>query len=261
MLHSVPRSREMGKPLRAKQINLDKGRREKILKWQGVKANKRVRLGHTGHFGKVDVVPLAGKSSKGGEARSHQEEDAAAAHKPVKIEGRLPGENHRKFLQRVGKETREALANVCIKNRHVSTKRKAYLQGRKDLAKEKKIEAQRCRILDTVSREMRVHDSEAMISLDDAKSSILADMHKDHVRFGEQAERPPQIKISKPLKGLRKEVGINNGHVIGGVPAIPEISGAGKAKREFEMLRQNAVQQYRAMVLKRREGKGQVTLG
>ena len=136
----------MGKPLKAKQLNLSKGQKDRVLKWQGVKMSKRIRLGHTGHFGKVDVVPIEGKPKK------IRNDSNDAEHIPdivsPNLKGKLPGESYAKFLKRVGKETREALVQLTANKRKVSSKRKAYLDGRKDIAKEKKMHLKRAQILD-----------------------------------------------------------------------------------------------------------------
>ena len=93
----------MGKPLKAKQLNLSKGQRDKVLKWQGVKISKRIRLGHTGHFGKVDVVPIEGKPGKV-DKRSQEDCEPLPVVAP-NLKGKLPGESYSKFLKRVGKDT------------------------------------------------------------------------------------------------------------------------------------------------------------
>jgi hypothetical protein len=249
----------MGKPLKAKQLNLCKGQRDKVLKWQGVKMSKRIRLGHTGHFGKVDVVPIEGKPSKV-ENRSQNDTESVPVLAP-NLKGKLPGESYSKFLKRVGKETREALVQLTDNKRRVSAKRKAYLDGRKDMTKERKMQIQRTSIVHQALKEENYRGKKRVkvqedLPLDEAVKLSLAAIDSKQVVFGEQAERPPQIKISKPFKGLKKQLGVNIGFVQGGIPVIPEVSGQERNRREFELLRQNAVQSYREMVQKRREKKG-----
>uniref|UniRef100_A0A7S0MGF1 Uncharacterized protein n=1 Tax=Cryptomonas curvata TaxID=233186 RepID=A0A7S0MGF1_9CRYP len=254
----------MGKPLKAKQLNLSKGQRDKVLKWQGVKMSKRIRLGHTGHFGKVDVVPIEGKPGKV-ENRSQEDSEPLPVVAP-NLKGKLPGESYSKFLKRVGKETREALVQLQDNKRRVSAKRKAYLDGRKDMTKEKKLQIQRISIVQHAIKEENFRGKKRVkveedLPLDEAvKLSLAAIDSKQQVMFGEQAERPPQIKISKPFKGLRKQLGQNIGYVQGGLPVIPQVAGEERNRREFELLRQNAVQSYREMVQKRREKKGMASL-
>ena len=253
----------MGKPLKAKQLNLSKGQRDKVLKWQGVKISKRIRLGHTGHFGKVDVVPIEGKLGKV-ENRNQEDPEPLPVVAP-NLKGKLPGESYSKFLKRVGKETREALVQLQDNKRRVSAKRKSYLDGRKDLTKEKKLQIQRTNIVQQALKEenyrgkKRVKVEEDM-PLDEAVKLSLAAINSKQVMFGEQAERPPQIKISKPFKGLRRQMGRNTGCIQGGLPVISEVDGDERNRREFELLRQNAVQSYREMVQKRREKKGMASL-
>ena len=246
----------MGKPLKAKQLNLSKGQKDRVLKWQGVKMSKRIRLGHTGHFGKVDVVPIEGKPKK------IRNDSNDAEHIPdivsPNLKGKLPGESYAKFLKRVGKETREALVQLTANKRKVSSKRKAYLDGRKDIAKEKKMHLKRAQILDKVKRHEGAFGDlqDDDLPLEETVKSSLATLDSQFVTFGEQAERPPQIKISKPLKGLKKQYDSKAGYIQGGIPAIPELSGHERNRREFEILRQNAVRSYREMVAKKRQTKG-----
>jgi hypothetical protein len=247
----------MGKPLKAKQLNLSKGQRDRVLKWQGVKVSKRIRLGHTGHFGKVDVVPIEGKPKK--IKHDINEEPVAPDIVAPNLKGKLPGESYAKFLKRVGKETRDALVQLNTSKRTVSAKRKAYLDSRKEIVKGKKVQIQRAQILDKVKRQegsaadLRLDDD---VALEETVKKSLSSFDTQYVNFGEQAERPPQIKISKPLKGLKKQPDSKFGFVQGGVPAIPELSGHERNRREFEILRQNAVRSYREMVAKKREKKG-----
>jgi hypothetical protein len=221
--------------------------------------SKRIRLGHTGHFGKVDVVPIEGKPSKV-ENRSQNDTESVPVLAP-NLKGKLPGESYSKFLKRVGKETREALVQLTDNKRRVSAKRKAYLDGRKDMTKERKMQIQRTSIVHQALKEENYRGKKRVkvqedLPLDEAVKLSLAAIDSKQVVFGEQAERPPQIKISKPFKGLKKQLGVNIGFVQGGIPVIPEVSGQERNRREFELLRQNAVQSYREMVQKRREKKG-----
>eukprot|EP00281_Chroomonas_sp_CCMP1168_P027586 CAMPEP_0206244416 /NCGR_PEP_ID=MMETSP0047_2-20121206/18148_1 /ASSEMBLY_ACC=CAM_ASM_000192 /TAXON_ID=195065 /ORGANISM="Chroomonas mesostigmatica_cf, Strain CCMP1168" /LENGTH=85 /DNA_ID=CAMNT_0053669639 /DNA_START=315 /DNA_END=569 /DNA_ORIENTATION=- len=57
----------MGKPLKAKQLK-GSSLRAAVLSRQGVKINKRARLGHTGHFGKVTEIPIDKKPRADGGA-------------------------------------------------------------------------------------------------------------------------------------------------------------------------------------------------
>jgi hypothetical protein len=252
----------MGKPLKAKQLNLSRGQRDRVLKWQGVKINKRIRLGHSGHFGKVDVIPIEGKVRNiGKEADSDKVRKDDQSHSPKKLIEKSPDESFSKFMKRVGKETHETLIQISSKKQKVSSKRKAYLDTRKDNAKCKKLQSERSKIVHRLlleeNRAGLKHDEEEPLSFEAVKKSISSS--EPPVRFGEQAERPPQIKISKPLKGLHK-LSSFNGCVPGGIPAIPELAGHEKSKREFEMLRRNAVQSYRDLTKHRRERKGLLTL-
>ena len=251
-------ARAMGKPLKAKQLNLSKGQRDRVLKWQGVKISKRVRLGHTGHFGKVDVVPIEGKPNKPTSENSKTEDSVLSPN----LTGKLPGESYGKFLKRVGKETREALVQLDASKRKVNAKRKAYLDGRKDTLKERKSQIQRSQILEKVIRQEKDLKSKASegLPLQETVQICFAALDSAKVAFGEQAERPPQIKMSKPLKGLKKKTDPNIGYVQGGVPGIPELSGQEKNRREFEMLRQNAVRSYREIMQKKREKKGMLSI-
>jgi hypothetical protein len=45
------------------------------------------------------------------------------------------------------------------------------------------------------------------------------------------------------------------------MPALPEVGKAASNRREFEMLRKNAISQYRGMMAKKRGEKGMVSIG
>jgi hypothetical protein len=51
------------------------------------------------------------------------------------------------------------------------------------------------------------------------------------------------------------------GYIVGGMPALPEVGKAASNRREFEMLRKNAISQYRGMMAKKRGEKGMVSIG
>mmetsp|Transcript_4035 Transcript_4035/g.8256 ORF Transcript_4035/g.8256 Transcript_4035/m.8256 type:complete len:257 (-) Transcript_4035:391-1161(-) len=240
--------------------------------WLGtcLKVHKRIRLGHSGHFGKVEVIPVLGKpkkpeTDKKGRKRKNKfkedaeesgagaiEEDDIVDHDMLEKQQeqrteRLPGESFSKFMKRLNKETREKLLKEASKAQRVNEKRKDYLQKRKLEKKVAKAEKQ--------VRVIRP-DDEAGAKSEPASSSVP--------RFGEQADRPPQIRLEKALRGLHKPVpaGSNGkGYVVGGMPAIPEVGGAEKRRREMEMLRKSAIQQYRNVVQAKRENSGHVSLG
>ncbi len=78
----------------------------------------------------------------------------------------------------------------------MSQKRKEHLQKRKEKKKASKA--------DKVVKALGGGDSD-----DEAKDRIQEKMkleEKMYVRFGEQADRPPLIKLDKPLKGLQRQV-------------------------------------------------------
>ena len=79
----------------------------------------------------------------------------------------------------------------------VSQKRKEHLQKRKE--KKKEIKAEK------LVKSLRGDDSDD----EDVKQRINEKLkleEKMYVKFGEQADRPPLIKLDKPLKGLQREV-------------------------------------------------------
>ena len=55
----------MGKPLKSRALQSG-SLRKSVLGRQGVSVQKRKRLGHTGHFGKVEQVPIERKPAKPG---------------------------------------------------------------------------------------------------------------------------------------------------------------------------------------------------
>jgi hypothetical protein len=87
--------------------------------------------------------------------------------------------------------------HACFLHVQVSTKRKEHLQKRKDKKKEVKA--------DKLIKNLRSDDSDD----EDAQHKVEQKLkleEKMYVRFGEQAERPPLIRMDKPLKGLHKQV-------------------------------------------------------
>jgi hypothetical protein len=85
---------------------------------------------------------------------------------------------------------------VIVVHAQVSQKRKEHLQKRKEKKKEVKAEK--------LIKNLRGDDSD-----EDANQKVEQKLkleEKMYVRFGEQAERPPMIKLNKPLKGLQKQV-------------------------------------------------------
>jgi hypothetical protein len=142
----------MGKPLKTKALNSSGSVKSSVLARQGVKINKRIRLGHTGHFGKITEVPLDVKPKKpkskfnkfkkdtSGEVdqsethdQKREKEDAESvsssrphggnganpdAEKNDRVE-RLPGESFCKFMKRLNRETTEKLIEQSSKARKV----------------------------------------------------------------------------------------------------------------------------------------------
>ena len=174
----------MGKPLRSKNIN--PRLRNDVLAHQGVKINKRKRLGHSSHFGKIEQVPIERKPSKNIAIDERKKEELDKAKTKTKLDGRLPGEKFKTFIKRISKETREMIMNSARSSTKSSQKRKDFLNRLKEEKKEKK-----------KSKKAPRPSEEESDPEDDGQGAP---------KFGEQAYRPPIIKVSKPLKGLNKPV-------------------------------------------------------
>eukprot|EP00960_Hanusia_phi_P076396 768555-Hanusia_phi.AAC.3 len=172
----------MGKPLKTRSIN--PRLRNDVLAHQGVKINKRRRLGHSSHFGKIEQVPIERKPSKNIAVSDRKSEDEEKAKPKTKLDGRMPGEKFKTFIKRISKETREMIINSARSSTKSSQKRKDFLNRLKEEKKEKK----------KAKKIVRTTEEE----------SDLDDKEPDVPKFGEQANRPPIIKVSKPLKGLNK---------------------------------------------------------
>jgi hypothetical protein len=151
-----PTPDNMGKPLKQKALSSSGSLRSAVLSRQGVKINKRKRLGHSGHFGKITEVPIDrkpkdkkakskfnkfkqdGKEQSEGEAHGGKRDqqlagdDESAASRPHgggdggKSEKasddrvqRLPGESFCKFMKRLNRETTEKLIEQSSKARKV----------------------------------------------------------------------------------------------------------------------------------------------
>lgn len=148
--------------------------RAAVLVRQGVKINKRARLGHTGHFGKVLEVPVErvgkgvkaagdeGKKKKGkfnkfkerggavailapgggggGERKEERGRDLDSAgagnHNGGKSDRveRVPGESFCKFMKRLNTETREKLNEQAAKATKVGVFSRAERQGGSKMA-------------------------------------------------------------------------------------------------------------------------------
>jgi len=222
----------MGKPLKSKHLNRHKRLRDQVLSRQGVAAGKRKRLGHSSHFGKVEEVPIVRKPSKSGSAAEEQgagkkkkskfnkfkqttadggsgDEEAAqgveeaaareaAAEKPKKegIDARLPGESFTKFMKRLNKETQQMLVDQAGKATHVAEKRKNFLNQRKKERKEKIITKRKG--LHKLKDDSEGEDDQ-VLSEEQVRASVQA-----APKFGEQVDRPPIIRMNKPLTGLFK---------------------------------------------------------
>lgn len=229
----------MGKPLKSKHLNKHKRLRDQILSRQGVAAGKRKRLGHSSHFGKVEEIPIARKPSKGAAlesaARKEEEEgppckrkkskfnkfkqdaaneegvlaeetreevdevpdmENADKHKKTGIDARLPGETFTKFMKRLNKETQQMLVDQATKSTHVAEKRKNFLNQRKKERRDR-IAARR-KGLHKI-KEDNENEDEIALSEEQVRASVQA-----APKFGEQVDRPPIIRMNKPLKGLLK---------------------------------------------------------
>lgn len=159
----------MPKPLKSKHLNKHKRLRDQVLSRQGVGDGKRKRLGHSSHFGKIEVIPIVRKSKDAGGAEVNvpgqkkqkskfnkfkgegdagaegectpqprgQEQESAERAKKEGIEGRLPGESFTKFMKRLNTETQQMLVTQATKATHVVEKRKNFLNQRKKERKEK----------------------------------------------------------------------------------------------------------------------------
>jgi hypothetical protein len=145
----------MGKPLKQKALNSSGSLRAAVLSRQGVKLNKRKRLGHSSHFGKMTEVPIDRKpkekkarskfnkfkkdgieqneSEPHGGNRDQQfagDESAASSRshggdtgkseevKDDRVQ-RLAGESFCKFMKRLNRETTEKLIEQSSKARKV----------------------------------------------------------------------------------------------------------------------------------------------
>mmetsp|Transcript_59695 Transcript_59695/g.158892 ORF Transcript_59695/g.158892 Transcript_59695/m.158892 type:complete len:234 (+) Transcript_59695:49-750(+) len=223
----------MGKPLKAKQLNISTLQRDRVLKWQNVKVNKRIRIGHSGHFGKVEVVPLERGSGDG------KQSERERADSTPQLKDRLPNESHSKFMKRIAKETQDALVDLSSKTRIVKEKKKSFLAGRKEISKDRKLAHERNQLLSKIIPDLSELEDQS------CDSEKISEVIKNRIAnisqpaFGHQAERPPQIKLSKPLKGLKKKSALSDD---GG--CIDENE---RIRKQSEMLRKNAIQAYRDM--------------
>jgi hypothetical protein len=222
----------MGKPLKSKHLNKHKRLREQILSRQGVSAGKRKRLGHSSHFGKVEEIPIERKPSKGaalvedaagaggkkkkskfnkfkqaaadeddapGEKGKEQAPEVENPEKQKKqgIDARLPGESFTKFMKRLNKETQQMLVDQAAKSTHVVEKRRNFLNQRKKERKDK-IVARR-KGLHKIKEDSE-NEEDFALSEEQVRASVQA-----APKFGEQVDRPPIIRMHKPLKGLLKQ--------------------------------------------------------
>jgi hypothetical protein len=279
----------MGKPLKSKHLNKHKRLRDQVLSRQGVADGKRKRLGHSGHFAKVEHIPIVrkpkvtkdpspvaaaappGKKKKskfnkfkheetdgleqGGTSQEFEPQEQTSTEKPKEgLEGRLPGESFTKFMKRLNKDTQAMLVKQAAKATKVTEKRKNFLSERK---KQKKLQDQaRKRGIHRFGQDSNEDEDAPAVSEAQIQTAVRA-----VPKFGEQAERPPIIRMNKPLKGLYKApVSDSNStggsYIVGGMPALPELSGNSIKKAQMEALRKNAVSLYRQQMQKKRESKG-----
>jgi len=268
----------MGKPLKAKTLNRHKRLREQVLSRQGVADGKRKRLGHSGHFGKVEHIPIVrtpkptggdkgaagaehgekrkkskfnkfrreqadGDAGEHGEAAHESQAEQEPAAKPQKegIDARLPGESFTKFMKRIKHETQQLLVTQATKATHVAEKRKDFLKQRKKDRKEK-LQVRR-KGLHKIKEDSEEDEDGPEVS----EEKILAAVRAEP-KFGEQVDRPPIIRMKKPMKGLFKQpiadANSSGGeYIVGGMPAIPEMSGDSLKKMQMEALRKGAISQ------------------
>jgi hypothetical protein len=269
----------MGKPLKAKALNRHKRLREQVLSRQGVAEGKRKRLGHSGHFAKVEYIPIVrtpkpkGEDSGGaageelgqkrkkskfnkfrqdladGEAGEHgdaahegqAEQEPAAKKQKESIDARLPGESFTKFMKRIKRETQQLLVTQAAKVTHVAEKRRDFLKQRKKDRKEK--QQVRRKGLHKIKEDSEEDEDGLEVSEDKIRAAVQA-----QPKFGEQVDRPPIIRLKKPPKGLFKQpIADTNStggeYIVGGMPAVPEVSGDSLMKRQMEALRKSAISQ------------------
>lgn len=260
----------MPKPLKSKHLNRHSRLRDQILSRQGVGEGKRKRLGHSSHFGKVEVIPIVRKekkprpaskddghrnkfSQKEGSSSNEaeldkvkekslsQEQEPSQGQKPRKesINARLPGESFIKFMKRLNTETQQMLITQAGKNSKVTEKRKNFLNQRKRERKDKILAKKKG--LHKIKEDSEDDEDGPTLSEEKIRAAVHA-----APKFGDQVERPPIIRMSKPLKGLFKAPpsdGKGGGYVVGGMPAIPEMSGDSIKKMQMEALRNNAISQ------------------
>jgi hypothetical protein len=84
-------------------------------------------------------------------------------------------------------------------NFQVSTKRKEHLAKRKEQKKDKKDEK--------VIKRMTKTDGDELVGKDRVEERMRSE-ELSFVNFGEQALRPPMIKLSNPLKGIKKSANV-----------------------------------------------------
>jgi len=223
--------KKMGKPLKSKHLNKHKRLKDQILSRQGVGDGKRKRLGHSSHFAKVEQIPIVRQSkrtisevnaplpasarkkrtkfnkfrpdgadgSDDGEGVVEAEEEQVPAEKPQreKIDARLPGESFTKFMKRLNKETQQMLLVHASKGTHVVEKRKNFLNERKKQRKEKMQNKKKG--LHKIKEDSEEDSDAEQPSEEKVRAAVQA-----APKFGEQAIRPPIIRMHKPLKGLFK---------------------------------------------------------